>query len=105
MFGNVKEDIFHIELDYRLQGYHGTSSREVIIVLPVFMQTIIIIAISLKVQADKYGCLVHAYVLMTNHIHLLLTQAKKDSASLLMKHLGQRYVQYINRRYKRSGTF
>lgn len=59
---------------------------------------------TLKEQADKYGCQVHAYVLMTNHVHLLLTPEKEDSASLLMKHLGQRYVQYVNRTYKRSGT-
>ncbi len=52
----------------------------------------------------KFGCTIHAYVLMTNHVHLLLTPQKADSASLLMKHLGQRYVQYINRTYKRSGT-
>lgn len=59
---------------------------------------------TLKEQAEKFGCLVHAYVLMTNHVHLLLTPEKEQSASLLMKHLGQRYVQYINRTYKRSGT-
>ena len=41
---------------------------------------------------------------MTNHVHLLLTPEKKDSAALLMKNLGQRYVQYINRTYQRSGT-
>ena len=41
---------------------------------------------------------------MTNHVHLLLTPDKEDSAALLMKHLGQRYVQYINRSYRRSGT-
>ena len=41
---------------------------------------------------------------MTNHVHLLLTPEESDSASLLMKHLGQRYVQYINRTYRRSGT-
>jgi putative transposase len=58
----------------------------------------------LKVQADKYSCLVHAYVLMTNHVHLLLTPEKDNSAALLMKNLGQRYVQYINRTYRRSGT-
>ena len=52
----------------------------------------------------KYGCAIHAYVLMTNHVHLLLTPSKTMSASLLMKHLGQRYVQYINRSYRRSGT-
>ncbi len=54
--------------------------------------------------APKYGCDVHAYVLMTNHVHLLLTPTEVDSASLLMKHLGQRYVQYVNRTYQRSGT-
>ena len=37
-------------------------------------------------------------------VHLLLTPERLDSASLMMKHLGQRYVQYINRTYRRSGT-
>jgi len=59
---------------------------------------------TLKEQAAKYGCLVHAYVLMTNHVHLLLTPEKETSASLLMKHLGQCYVQYVNRTHRRSGT-
>lgn len=52
----------------------------------------------------RFGCAIHAYVLMTNHVHLLLTPQKADSAALMMKHLGQRYVQYINRTYERSGT-
>lgn len=55
-------------------------------------------------QADKHHCTLHAYVLMTNHVHLLITPAEEDSAALLMKNLGQRYVQYINRAYRRSGT-
>ena len=59
---------------------------------------------TLREQAQKHGCLIHAYVLMTNHVHLLLTPVKQESAALLMKHLGQRYVQYINRTYRRSGT-
>jgi putative transposase len=54
--------------------------------------------------SKKHGCAVHAYVLMTNHVHLLLTPRKAESAALLMKHLGQRYVQYVNRVYRRSGT-
>ena len=54
--------------------------------------------------SEKFCCAVHAYVLMTNHVHLLLTPEKAESASLLMKHLGQRYVQYVNRVYRRSGT-
>lgn len=52
----------------------------------------------------KFGCAIHAYVLMTNHVHLLLTPRRMDGPSLLMKHLGQRYVQYVNRTYRRSGT-
>lgn len=59
---------------------------------------------TLKEQSEKYNCSIHAYVLMTNHVHLLLTPHEVDSAALLMKHLGQRYVQYINRTYQRSGT-
>ena len=55
-------------------------------------------------MASKYACDVHAYVLMTTHVHLLLTPHCAESAGLLMKHLGQRYVQYLNRRYGRSGT-
>lgn len=58
----------------------------------------------LGTQAKRYGCAIHAYVLMTNHVHLLLTPQKIESAGLMMKHLGQRYVQYINRSYRRSGT-
>lgn len=55
-------------------------------------------------QADKHGCAVHAWCLMTNHVHLLLTPCEAESAGLMMKGLGQRYVQYINRTYRRSGT-
>ncbi len=51
-----------------------------------------------------HGCEVHAYVLMTNHVHLLLTPARADSLSMLMKNLGQRFVQYVNRKYERSGA-
>lgn len=59
---------------------------------------------TLEKQARNTGCQIHAYVLMTNHVHLLLTPEHAESASLMMKHLGQRYVQYINRTYGRSGT-
>jgi len=47
---------------------------------------------------------VHAYVLMTNHVHLLMTPESERGPSLLMKGLGQRYVQHVNRAYRRSGT-
>jgi putative transposase len=58
----------------------------------------------LQELAVKFGCAVHAYVLMTNHVHWLVTPQSASGISLLMKHLGQRYVQYINRTYRRSGT-
>ena len=52
----------------------------------------------------KFECAIHVYALMTNHVHLLLSPRKAAGASLLMKHLGQRYVQYVNKTYRRSGT-
>lgn len=58
----------------------------------------------LKEFAGKTGCAVHAYVLMTNHVHLLLTSEATDGVGQLMKALGQRYVQYFNRTYRRTGT-
>lgn len=54
--------------------------------------------------AGKTGCRIHAYVLMTNHVHLLITADHAEATGQLMKALGQRYVQYINRTYRRSGT-
>jgi putative transposase len=47
---------------------------------------------------------VHAYVLMTNHVHLLVTPTDENGPSRVMKRLGQRYVQYINRTYQRTGS-
>jgi putative transposase len=47
---------------------------------------------------------IHAYVLMTNHVHLLATGEDAEGVSLLMKFLGQRYVQYVNRKYVRTGS-
>lgn len=55
-------------------------------------------------QAEAHGCRVHAYVLMSNHVHLLLTPAREESTAGLMKNLGQRYVQYVNRSHGRTGT-
>jgi len=52
----------------------------------------------------RYGVSIHAYVLMTNHVHLLLTPRAKDSISLVMQSIGRRYVQYINKEYRRTGT-
>jgi len=58
----------------------------------------------LKEYAKKYDVAVHAYVLMTNHVHLLLTPATEKGVSQLMQALGRYYVRYINITYKRTGT-
>lgn len=50
------------------------------------------------------GCTLHAYVLMTNHVHLLLTPCEAALVPGLLISLGRRYVQYINRAYRRTGT-
>lgn len=49
-------------------------------------------------------CDLHAYCLMTNHVHLLLTPRAADSCAHLMKSLAQLHTQYVNRTYQRSGT-
>jgi len=58
----------------------------------------------LHLLSSKLRCAVHAYVLMTNHIHLLITPADPVGVSRLMQAMGRRYVPYVNQRYKRSGT-
>lgn len=50
------------------------------------------------------GCALHAYVLMTNHVHLLLTPENAALIPRLLMSLGRRYVQYVNRAYGRTGT-
>ena len=52
----------------------------------------------------KGACDVHAYVLMTNHVHLLVTPLQSGAISRLMQSLGRRYVRYINDTYGRTGT-
>lgn len=50
------------------------------------------------------GCRLHAYALMTNHVHLLLTPMRAEAVPRLMIALGRRYVQYVNKTYRRTGT-
>lgn len=78
--GNNRSACFHSEADYR------RYLRD------------------LLVQTRTHGVAVHAYALMTNHVHLLMTPDKDDGIGLAMKFLGQRYVQYFNRQHRRSGT-
>jgi putative transposase len=49
-------------------------------------------------------CQLHAYCLMTNHVHLLVTGHEVTSCAKLMKDLGQLYAQYINKTYRRTGS-
>src|SRR5690554_6917835 len=47
---------------------------------------------------------IHAWVLMSNHTHLLVTPNAEGALSSLMKAVGQRYAQYYNHKYDRTGT-
>jgi len=78
--GNNKQPIFFDDADYR-----------------VYMKW-------LREAAKKYDCAVHAYVLMTNHVHILVTPKGTDGISRMMQYVGRRYVPYINQTYDRSGT-
>jgi len=78
--GNNRQAIFFADADYRF--YHE----------------------ALQDAAQRYGCAVHAYVLMTNHVHLLLTPSTDVSPSRVMQSVGRRYVRYVNTVYQRTGT-
>lgn len=59
---------------------------------------------NLREIALRDRCQVHAYVLMTNHVHLLMTPESSGQVARLMQALGRRYVRYVNDRYRRTGT-
>jgi len=58
----------------------------------------------LREIARREGCSIHAYVLMTNHVHLLMTPIAQGQVARVMQALGRRYVRYVNDRYRRTGT-
>ncbi len=58
----------------------------------------------LKEYSKKHAVAVHSYVLMTNHVHLLLTPEDGNGVSLLLQSLGRYYVRYINQTHARTGT-
>jgi putative transposase len=78
--GNNREPTFYAEQDYEryLETMHDAAVQN---------QTAI-----------------HAYVLMTNHVHILVTPGTKYSISHLMQDIGRKYVRYVNRTYRRTGT-
>jgi putative transposase len=58
----------------------------------------------LEEAAGRRGCEIHAYVLMGNHVHLLVTPAEPGALGAMMQDLGGRYVRVINRIHARTGT-
>ena len=58
----------------------------------------------LKSYSKKYQVDIHAWVLMTNHVHLLCTPRGQNAVSHMMQSLGRHYVRYFNFSYKRTGT-
>lgn len=55
-------------------------------------------------NANKFGVAIHAYVLMSNHFHLLATPQTANGLPQMMQAVGRRYVRYFNDAQKRSGT-
>jgi len=78
--GHDRADCFFVEADYRAYLH------------------------ALWTYAAQFDCKVHAYCLMTNHVHLLLTPARPTSCAQLMKHVAQRYSKRLNARHGRTGT-
>ncbi len=58
----------------------------------------------LRDAATKNCVAIHAYVLMTNHVHLLVTPGEAHGITHMMQDLGRKYVRYINNTYRRTGT-
>jgi len=58
----------------------------------------------LKEYSTKCRVDIHAWGMMTNHVHLLCTPHSERGVSKMMQSVGRRYVQYFNREYRRSGT-
>jgi putative transposase len=78
--GNNREPIFYSEGDYQF-----------------YLE-------KLLEASEKHSCDIHAYVLMTNHVHLLITPNEENGISKTIQMLGRYYVQYFNYTYRRTGT-
>ncbi len=59
---------------------------------------------ALRETSTQYRVAIHAYALMTNHVHILATPEGADSASKMMQQLGRKYVSYFNKAHGRTGT-
>jgi putative transposase len=60
--------------------------------------------VCLRLAAARYDLQLHAYALMSNHFHLMVTPDTPDKLSRAMQSLGRRYVRFFNDRYERTGT-
>ncbi len=78
--GNNRQPIFTVEADYRF-----------------FLDL-------LQASSERFGVLVHAYVLMTNHVHLLVTPEASSGLARMMQGIGRRYVRHFNDTYERTGS-
>lgn len=58
----------------------------------------------LSEAVSKYRCSIHAWVLMTNHVHLLMIPTEEGAIGKVIQSVGRRYVQYFNYCYKRTAT-
>ena len=58
----------------------------------------------LQEYSVKYDVEIHAWVLMTNHVHILCTPKIEKGCSLMMQSIGRMYVRYFNHSYQRTGT-
>ena len=77
------------------------NNRQAIFSTPADYETLLSL---LHENAQRFGVAVHAYVLMTNHFHLLATPESEDGLPLMMQAVGRRYVRYFNDAQGRSGT-
>ena len=58
----------------------------------------------IALSLSKTDCYLHAYVIMTNHLHLLITPKGKEQLTKFMQSIANRYVRYFNAKYQRTGT-
>jgi putative transposase len=77
------------------------NNRQAIFSDPADYQTLLDL---LDENARRWGVAIHAYVLMGNHFHLLVTPQTADALPQMMQAVGRRYVRYFNDRQQRSGT-
>ncbi len=78
----------------------GNNRQAIFLALADYQTLIELVAM----HASRFGVAVHAYVLMTNHFHLLATPETADGVPQMMQAVGRSYVRYFNSKHQRSGT-